>query len=260
MNTLFGRERPLVMGVLNITPDSFSDGGKWLDSDAAIAHAVEMVEQGADIIDLGAESTRPGSEPVSSEEEWERLSRVLKELVGSLGVTISVDTVKADVADKALKIGADIVNDVNGLRGDRMMQVCADHDAAVIIGHMDGEYGNMHGSYMGPSYRNEIRDFLDTQCARAVDSGISDEKILIDPGLGFGKTPDQNMDIIRDCSFLGDAHPIVIGASRKRFVRHFYPDSDPDDATAILSRIAVESGASVVRVHNVARTVSELRL
>ena len=254
-----GRDRPLVMGILNLTPDSFSDGGRWTDSEAAVRHAIEMVEQGADIIDVGAESTRPGSEPVPATVEWERLQVVLKELTATLEVPLSVDTVKAEVAGRALDLGVDIVNDVNGLRGDGMMRVCADHGATVVIGHMTGEYGNMHTIHMGQNYREEIRSFLDAQCTLASDAGISDDRIIVDPGLGFGKTAEQNMKIIQDCSFLGRSHPILVGASRKRFVRQIFPDMDVDDATAMLSKKAVDSGASIVRVHDVARTVSVLR-
>lgn len=247
------------MGILNLTPDSFSDGGRWTDSKAAVRHAIEMVEQGADIIDVGAESTRPGSEPVSATEEWERLHIVLKELTATLDLPVSVDTVKAEVAGRALDLGVDIVNDVNGLRGEGMMQVCAEHGATVVIGHMTGEYGNMHSIYMGQGYREEIRSFLDAQCMLASDAGISDDRIIVDPGLGFGKTAEQNMGIIQDCSFLGRSHPILIGASRKRFIRQIFPDMDVDEATAMLSKKAVDSGASIVRVHDVARTVSVLR-
>ena len=255
----FGRQAPLVMGILNVTPDSFSDGGRWDSADAALNHAIEMVDQGADIIDVGAESTRPGCTPVSAEEEWARLCPVLRELVGSIDVPVSVDTMKAEVARKAISSGVSIINDVNGFRGEGMFEACSGSDVSIVISHMAGEYSDMHSVVMGDDYREAIRAFLDGQCAKAVDAGIDDSRIIIDPGLGFGKTPEQNLAIAKDCSFLGDSHPILIGASRKRFVKQFYSDMDIDDATARISAEAVRSGASIVRVHDVARTVSALR-
>ena len=252
-------EPPLVMGILNLTPDSFSDGGRWNDTGRALMHAQEMVDQGADIIDVGAESTRPGCTPVSADEEWSRLDPVLRELRGMIDVPISVDTMKAEVAEKALSAGADIINDVNGLRGKGMIEVCADNGAAVVISHMYGEYPDMHSDHMSGDYRKEIRDFLYSQSERAIEAGICADRIIIDPGVGFGKTPEQNLEIIKDCSFLGDEYSILIGVSRKRIVARTYPGMDIDDATAILSKTAVDSGANIVRVHNVARTVSELR-
>jgi len=249
---------PLVMGILNLTPDSFSDGGRWTDPKIAVQHAFDMIDQGADIIDIGAESTRPGSEPVPEEEEWSRLSSVLKEVIDSVDVPISVDTLKPGVARKAIDAGAHIINDVNGLRMEGMIEVCADSDVCVAISHMHGEYGSMHRTYMEGAYKDQIRAFLDFQCARCVDAGISDDRIIVDPGIGFGKTPEQNMGIVEDCGFLGSGHPILIGVSRKRFVREFYPDCDVDKASAVLSKKAIDSGASIVRVHNVEATVREL--
>ncbi len=254
------RGKPLVMGILNVTPDSFSDGGRWNDVKSALDHAVRMVEEGASIIDIGAESTRPGCEPVSSEEEWRRLGPILKEIVPVLDVPVSVDTMKADVAEKSLSCGADIINDVNGFRGEGMFRVCSDYGCEIVISHMYGTYDQMHSVTMGTDYRQEIRGFLDKQISSAVDSGIEDSKIIVDPGIGFGKTSQQNMDILKDCSFLGHEHRVLIGVSRKRVVREFYPDMDIDDASAMLSKMAVESGADIVRVHNVPRTVSELGL
>ncbi|MBE6523092.1 MAG: dihydropteroate synthase [Thermoplasmata archaeon] len=252
-------EPPLIMGILNLTPDSFSDGGRWNDTGRALMHAQDMIDQGADIIDVGAESTRPGCTPVSADEEWSRLEPVLRELRRTVDVPISVDTMKAEVAEKALSAGADIINDVNGLRGKGMIEICADNGAAVVISHMYGDYPDMHSDHMSGDYRNEIRGFLYTQSEKAVEAGISADRVIIDPGVGFGKTPEQNLGIIEDCSFLGDEYSILIGVSRKRIVSRTYPDMDADDATAILSKKAVDSGANIVRVHNVARTVSELR-
>ena len=247
---------PLIMGILNVTPDSFSDGGRWTDTGRAVGHALEMIEQGADIIDIGAESTRPGSEPVSSAEEWGRLEPVLRELV-RLDVPISVDTMKADVADRSLSLGADIINDVNGLLAEGMMQVCADRGAAVVICHSYGVPGT-HADLMSGDFKGQIKAFLDAQCRKASDLGIED--IILDPGLGFGKTTEQNLEIAKDCSFLGETNPILIGLSRKRFVVRSYPEMDVDDASAMLAKSAVESGANIIRTHDVKRTVSALRL
>jgi len=257
----YGRgDSPLVMGILNLTPDSFSDGGRWTDVDKALEHAQEMVQQGASIIDVGAESTRPGCVPVSSEEEWSRLEPVLRELIPSIDVPVSIDTMKAEVASKCISLGVDIINDVNGFRGDKMFEVCSENDVNIVIGHMPAPQTEVHKVSMGPDFREEIRSFLDVQVGRALEMGIPDDRIIIDPGIGFGKTPEQNMEIVKDLSFLGDGHRILIGVSRKRFVRQYYPDQDVDKASAYLARIVVESGADIVRVHDVALTVSELRL
>lgn len=179
---------PLVMGILNLTPDSFSDGGRWNSPDTAVRHALEMVDQGAAIIDVGAESTRPGFEPIPADEEWVRLEPVLRALADSTDALISVDTVKSSVASKALSAGADIINDVNGLQGEGMMEVCADHGCPVVIGHMPADILAVHGTQMGPGYRTEIKEFLDAQCSKALDKGIPEDGIIIDPGVGFGKT------------------------------------------------------------------------
>ena len=247
---------PFIMGILNVTPDSFSDGGRWNDRDSALKHALDMIDQGADIIDVGAESTRPGSVPVSPSEEWSRLEPVLRELIPMSEVPISVDTMKPDVAAKCISLGADIINDVNGLRAEGMIEACAGSDVSVVISHMPED---MHGSLMGPGFREEIRTFIDAQCAKAADAGIDHERMIVDPGIGFGKTMDQNLQIVEDLSFLGRDHPILIGVSRKRFVVHHYPEMDVDEATAMLSKRAVESGADIVRVHDVEKTFSALR-
>ncbi len=261
MNAPCGRGRtPLVMGILNVTPDSFSDGGLWATADSAVRHALDMIDQGASIIDIGAESTRPGCEPVSAAEEWSRLEPVLSELLPIVDVPISVDTMKAEVAERSISMGVDIINDVNGLRGEGMMEVCASSDVDVVISHMYGEYGEMHSAVMGDDYRESIKAFLDSQCAKARDMGICDRRIIVDPGIGFGKTAEQNLSLAKDCSFLGHEHRILVGVSRKRFIRSLFPEMDVDVATAKVSKMAVDSGADIVRVHDVRTTVSELGL
>ncbi len=251
---------PHIMGILNLTPDSFSDGGRWTDIDKALEHVFAMIDEGADIIDVGAESTRPGCTPVSKEEEWARLEPVLKELIPAVDVPVSVDTMKSEIAAKSISLGVDIINDVNGFRGEGMFDVCSNSDVDIIISHMYGSYDGMHDSVMGDDYKQEIKTFLDDQIAIANDKGISDDRIIVDPGIGFGKTPEQNLSLSKDCSFLGKEHRVLIGVSRKRFIRQYYPDMDVDEATAIVSKMAVESGASIVRVHNVKATVNALRL
>jgi len=256
MNFPKGRgQPPLVMGILNVTPDSFSDGGRWNVTERAVRHAIEMIDLGADIIDVGAESTRPGSEPVTASDEWSRLEPVLKELV-KLDVPISIDTMKTEVAEKALSLGADIINDVNGLQDEGMIDVCADHGAAVVICHSYGVPGP-HSEVMSGDYKGKISSFLSEQCRKVADAGIDD--IILDPGVGFGKTMEQNLGIIKDCSFLGEDRPILIGLSRKRVVVSTYPDMDVDEASAMLSKMAVDSGANIIRTHDVGRTVSALR-
>jgi dihydropteroate synthase len=247
------------MGILNVTPDSFSDGGLWTDRDVALRHAFEMVDQGADIIDIGAESTRPGCQSVTSGEEMERLEPVLRDLLPSIDVPVSVDTMKPEVAGMCISMGVDMINDVNGLRASGMAEVCAGADVDVVISHMYGPYDTLHSVTMGDGYREEIAAFLDAQCGMARDAGIQDDRIIVDPGVGFGKTADQNLEIVRDLSFLGHDHRILVGLSRKRFIRNFYPDMDADDASAFLSKTAADAGADIVRVHNVARTIASLR-
>ena len=250
---------PLIMGILNVTPDSFSDGGLWTDPDAALKHALDMVEQGADIIDIGAESTRPGSAPVSAEEEISRLRPVLKELVPSIDVPVSVDTLKTPVAEECLSLGADIINDVNGLRAEGMAEACASADAYVVIMHMRGTQATMHDGVMGDGFAQEIQGFLREQTAKALDAGISEDRIILDPGIGFGKTVEQNVWILEHSSFFSDGCPVLSGSSRKRFVKATYPDSDIDEASADAALRAFRSGADIVRVHNVAATAAKVR-
>lgn len=247
------------MGILNVTPDSFSDGGTWSDPSAAVRHAFDMVDQGADIIDIGAESTRPFSDPVGAEEELSRLEPVLRDLLPSIDVPVSVDTMKASVAERCIGLGVDIVNDVYGLRDDGMLEACAGSDVAVVVMHMHGMPKTMQTSVMGDGFMEDIRDFLRERTSAALDAGISPDRIILDPGVGFGKSFDQNLEIIRNSSFFSDGYPVLMGSSRKRFLSEKFPGMDRDDASAEAARISVESGSDIVRVHNVARTVAALR-
>ena len=250
-------ERTLIMGVLNVTPDSFSDGGKYLEPDLAFARAVELEEQGADIIDIGAESTRPGAERVSEAEELRRLVPVLKRLHGKLAVPISVDTYKSAVAEKALEHGAEIINDPSGLTFDaQLARVAANHNAALIINHMRGTPETWAKLPPLKDVIGAIRHDLDAAVHRAVRSGVERTRIAIDPGLGFGKRREQNAEILaRLDEFAALEFAIMVGPSRKSFLPQTAEapaDSLLQCATAAAVTAAILGGAHIVRVHDVA--------
>lgn len=245
----------ILMGIVNVTPDSFSDGGRFATPNAAVEHALRHVEEGAEILDVGGESTRPGAVPVSTGEEWRRLEPMLKALRPKTDAWISVDTYKPEIAAKSLAIGADFINDVTGLRDPRMIVLVAKERVPVVVMHMKGEPKTMSES---PAYRDvvgEICAFLKDRTDRAVAAGISRDAIIVDPGLGFGKTPSHNVEIIQrlhELSHLG--YPILIGASHKSFVDfggEGEPRLPPSTAAAIL---AMRNGADILRVHDVAAT------
>jgi dihydropteroate synthase len=251
--------RPLVMGVLNVTPDSFSDGGRFLDPGAAIAHARRMVAEGADLIDVGAESTRPYGDavPVSPEEERARLAVVLPAATG-LGVPVSIDSTKASVTEWALAAGARLVNDVWGLQRDPgMARLVAERRVPVIVMH------NREQADPAIDIVADVTAYFERSLAIAARAGIARDMIVLDPGVGFGKTPQQSMAVIaRLDAFKTFGLPLLVGASRKRFIASVVP-ADPDDrlAGSLASHlIAIENGASIVRVHDVAETVQALRV
>jgi dihydropteroate synthase len=250
-------ERTLIMAVLNVTPDSFSDGGKYLDPDRAFARAIELEEQGADIIDIGAESTRPGAERVSEAEELRRLIPVLKRLNGKLAVPISVDTYKSAVAEKALEHGAEIINDPSGLTFDaQLARVAASHNAALIINHMRGTPETWAKLPPLKDVIGAIRHDLDAAVHRAVRSGVERTRIAIDPGLGFGKRREQNAEILARLNELANLEfAIMVGPSRKSFLpQNAEALRDPwlQCATAAAVTAAILGGAHIVRVHDVA--------
>jgi dihydropteroate synthase len=254
---LLAKARPLVMGVLNVTPDSFSDGGCFLDPQAAIAHARRLAAEGADILDIGAESTRPygGAVSVPLDEERERLAPILPDVV-ALGVPISIDTLKAAVAAWALDQGAAIVNDVWGLQRDAdMARVVAAGGAAVIIMH------NRDRADPAIDIVVDVTAFFERSLAIAARAGIARERIALDPGIGFGKTAEQSLTCIaRLDQWRGFGVPLIVGASRKRFIHSVAP-SEPIErlgGSIAAHLLAVENGASVVRVHDVAPTVQAL--
>jgi dihydropteroate synthase len=253
------RGRPLVMGILNITPDSFSDGGRFLDPAAAVAHARRMVEDGADIIDIGAESTRPygSATPVAPEEETRRLEPVLA-AVADLGVPISIDTMKAEVAERAITAGAGIVNDVWGLQRDPgMAKVVARHRVPVIVMH------NRASADPALDIMADIAAFFDRSLDIAARAGIDRAHIVLDPGIGFGKTPEQSIIVLARLDEL-KAHglPLLIGASRKRFIDHVSP-APPDrrlGGSLAAHLAAAASGVNIIRAHDVADTVQALKV
>ena len=244
-------DRPKVMGILNLTPDSFSDGGRsYADS---LKWAYDMIDAGVDIIDIGGESTRPGSQPVPEEEEIMRIMPMIYNLSHTTDVIISVDTSKTHVAEMALDAGAHIINDINGLRSPGMVELAATRQVPVIIMHMHGEPATMQDDPMDVKDRGSIIDFLAERKRVAEEAGIKD--IILDPGIGFGKTAELNMDIAEHASDFSLGCPVLIGASRKGFLKKMYPGMDRDDATTCVNRKALASGANILRVHDVRRAI-----
>ena len=249
-----------IMGILNVTQDSFSDGGLYFDKSAAINRAIQMVEEGADIIDIGGESTRPGSEPVPEEEEIRRTIPVIEALVKEISVPISIDTYKSRVANRALEAGASMVNDISGLRFDPdMPDVIAYHDVPVVIMHIKGTPKDMQRNPVYEALIPEIMDYLREGIRIAAKAGIKEDKIIIDPGIGFGKTFEHNLDIIcnlNEFTLLGK--PILIGPSRKAFIGKVLGDLPPTDrleGTAAAVAISIFNGANIIRVHDVKEMV-----
>jgi dihydropteroate synthase len=249
-------DRPLVMGIVNLTPDSFYDGGRYNLPDLAAARAVELVEQGADILDVGAESTRPGANPVSLEDEMARLIPVITDLVRRVTVPISVDTTKASVAQSALDAGASIVNDVSALRWDpAMASVVARSGAAVVLMHMQGTPQTMQQAPQYGDVTNEVVSFLDGRIEAAGAAGISRTNIILDPGIGFGKLLNHNLELLNRLSDLTKlGRPVLVGPSRKAFIGQLVdrPVEHREWGTAAAVALAVDRGASILRVHDVA--------
>lgn len=260
---LWRRGRPAVMGVLNVTPDSFSDGGQFSSRDEAIRHALEMIAAGADVVDVGGESTRPGSESVVEAVETDRVVPVIAELLRlSPGALVSVDTSKAGVAEGALRAGARLVNDVTAGRDPRMFGVVARHDAGIILMHMRGEPRTMQHDTAYVDVVAEVHEFLAERAAAAVAAGIPAERVLLDPGIGFGKDVDGNLRLLSalpDLAALG--HPVVVGSSRKSFIGKLAGGVGPNARLAGTLASIVETvrlPRAMVRVHDVAETVQFL--
>ena len=249
-------DKTLIMGVLNITPDSFSDGGKYFSKNSAIKHALKLINEGSDIIDVGGESTRPGASPLKIEEELTRVIPVIKEIRKlSKNILISIDTYKSEVAKEAVKYGANIINDISGLvMDDRMVHIAAELDVPVIIMHLKGTPMDMQ---VNPTYENlisEITEFLRTQIQYALKNGVKKHNIIIDPGIGFGKTIEHNFKIIANLEkFKKIGFPILIGPSRKSFIGNLLklPLDKRLEGTAASIAIGIVNGARIVRVHDV---------
>ncbi|MEC7838832.1 MAG: dihydropteroate synthase [Chlamydiota bacterium] len=244
-----------VMGILNVTPDSFSDGGKYFDLDKAVSRALKMQEEGAAIIDVGGESTRPGADPVTVHEELRRVIPVIEELKTKLSIPISIDTMKPEVADQAVKAGAAIINDVSGFRDSDMVRVAADHDVTVCCMHMVGDPRNMQKN---PVYKegvmNEIIRWAELTLNVLGKGGISDDKIILDPGIGFGKTVAHNLEIIHNLPRLRRlGYPVLVGANKKSFMSQILnkPPAELLPSTIAVHTMAVMGGADIIRTNSV---------
>jgi dihydropteroate synthase len=255
----------LIMGVLNVTPDSFSDGGQFFAPEKAVEHGLRMAAEGADIIDVGGESTRPGAEPITADEELGRVIQVIRELRANTNIPISIDTSKSQVARAAIEAGASIVNDVTGGRGDeQMLPVIAESESAFVIMHMQGNPRTMQ---VQPRYQDvvsEITDFFRQQYTRAIGSSIDPMAIAFDPGIGFGKTLEHNLELLAQLERVR-AHdrPLVVGVSRKSFLGKIIGSTDMSDRAApavALTALLRARGADVLRVHDVKENVSVLRV
>jgi dihydropteroate synthase len=248
---------PVVVGILNVTPDSFSDGGDFLDPEAAAEHAATMLDEGADILDVGGESTRPGSDPVSQTEEIRRVVPVVERILSVRPeALISVDTYRAGTATAALEAGASLINDVTALRGDpRMVSVIVEAECPVILMHMQGEPKTMQREPHYQDVVHEVRDFLAERVEYAVAAGVRSEDVILDPGFGFGKNFQHNLDLLRNLNVLVDlGFPVLIGASRKSFIEKITGVQEARDrvsGTVATTVLAYERGATFFRVHDV---------
>ena len=255
---------PLVMGILNITPDSFSDGGVHFDQSKAVHAALQMESDGAAIIDVGGESTRPGSDAVNVHQEIERVVPVIEQIRRRSEVPISIDTRKSKVAEAAIEAGADIVNDVSAMRHDpQMVETAARRRVPVILMHMRGEPRNMQEFAKYRDVVREVSDELKERIAAVMNGGIAADRILIDPGIGFAKTADHNLEVLARCGELAAIAPVVIGASRKAFIGHLTGRAaGPERMVGSLAAVAAayRGGASAVRVHDVRETIDFLRV
>lgn len=257
-------KKTLIMGILNITPDSFSDGGQFNNQDDAVKEALKMENQGADIIDIGGESTRPGAEPVTLDEELNRVLPVIKGIREKSQIPISIDTYKAEVADRALSAGADIVNDISGLRFDKnMAETVAEHKVPVILMHIKGEPRNMQDN---PEYENifdEILEYFDKSINIALEAGISREQIILDPGFGFGKKWEDNYRLLKHLKeFKSPGYPLLIGTSRKSFIGNILdlPVDQRLEGTLATITAGIMNGADIIRVHDVKEAVRVIKV
>ena len=253
-----------VMGVLNVTPDSFSDGGQYLESNKAVERGITMAREGADIIDVGGESTRPYSRKITVSEELDRVVPVIEGLKKELAIPISIDTCKGEVAQEALKAGASMINDISALRFDPdMASIAAEAGVPVILMHMKGMPEDMQKNPVYGDLIPEIFDFLEDAIERSVSAGIKRDLIIVDPGIGFGKTFDHNLKIIKELSrFEALERPVLLGTSNKAFIGHVLGKEVYERDTGTMATIAygVINGAHIVRVHNVRKAVETVRM
>jgi len=257
MNIL-NKEGPLIMGILNVTPDSFSDGGQFNNIDAAVNHGKLMIDEGADIIDIGGESTRPGSERVSVEEQIERVVHITKAISETIPeqVKISIDTTRSKVAEAALNAGACIVNDVSGGNDDpEIISLCSDRGCPYVIMHMQGSPETMQDNPTYDDVVSDIKMFLETRVNDCINAGIDEKNISIDPGIGFGKTRDHNLMLLNNLSaFIDTGYPVLLGTSRKRFMGTICTVNSADEligATTATTALGVQTGVKMFRVHDV---------
>lgn len=251
-------DRPLIMGILNVTPDSFSDGGKYAEPDAAIARALVMLDEGADIIDVGGESTRPGSETVSLKEELRRVEPVVKGIFKERPKTVvSIDTRRPEVAERALSLGAVIVNDVGGMQDPKLRKVARSHGAAVVIMHMKGDPKTMQEAPRYDDLLREVTKFLWTQAEQCVSEGFDKGSIIVDPGIGFGKRPEDNLMLLRELKVVRDiGYPVMVGVSRKSFIERITGRKVEERLAGSVAAnvVAMLNGADILRVHDVKET------
>jgi dihydropteroate synthase len=255
--------KPLIMGVVNVTPDSFSDGGLFLDADAAVQHGRQLAGEGADILDVGGESTRPGAEPVDEEEERRRVLPVIERLAGDGGARVSIDTTKLAVARAALAAGATLVNDVSAFRFDPgMAALVAETGAGCCLMHMLGEPRTMQRDPHYDDVVSDVKAFLEERLAFALSEGIDEERVWLDPGIGFGKTVEHNLELLRRLDeIVAIGRPVVVGTSRKSFLGKLAGGRDEGErlpGTIATNVLALERGASVFRVHDVAQNADAL--
>jgi dihydropteroate synthase len=251
------------MGILNVTPDSFSDGGEFLDAEAAVKRALQMVEQGADIVDVGGESTRPGSDQVSSGEERARVTPVIERLAEETDAPISIDTRKADVARAAIDAGATIVNDVSAGADPRMFEVVRDSTAGLVLMHMKGDPKTMQEDPQYGDVVAEVKEFLRERAEAAIFAGIQRERLCIDPGIGFGKALEHNLALVRNVdAFLELGLPVLVGPSRKRFIGSILGTEADERVEGTAAAVAwlVGQGANIVRVHDVKEIARVIRV
>jgi len=255
--------RPHVMGIVNITPDSFSDGGRYASTEKAIAHAMQLVADGADILDIGGESTRPGATPVSLEEELSRVIPVIEELIGKTGIAISIDTYKPEVMRQAISAGADIVNDVRALQEPGALEIVARSNAGLCIMHMKGTPQTMQIEPVYDDVVAEVTDFLQERLLAAESAGIAADRIVLDPGFGFGKRTAHNLALLQDLAAIKAlGRPLLVGLSRKSVLGQLLGNNVDErlHASIAASVISVMKGASIVRVHDVKATADALKV